>query len=397
MERLVFHIDVNSAFLSWESVKRVSEGGEDLRLIPSAIGGDKEKRHGIILAKSIPAKKFGVTTGEPVGMALRKCPNLVLARPDFQLYRKCSHAFMDICRQYTPVVEKASIDECYLDMSGMEKLYPDPVATAYALKDRIRDELGFTVNVGVAHNKLLAKMASDFEKPDKVHTLFEDEIEEKMWPLPVRELFLVGRSAAEALDKAYIKTIGALAKADLETVQSILGKAHGKQAWRFANGIDESPVASGIDPAKGFSISTTVEEDVTSYEAADKVLLSLTDQLSARMRGEGARAYVISVTVRDREFKTSSHQRRLDVPTDISSEIYRLSRELIRELWNGHKPLRLLGIALTDVVFDDTSQISLFNAENEEREKGRDLDSAMDAIRKKYGHTAITRASIKDN
>ena len=172
MDRLIFHVDVNSAYLSWTAVKLLSEGKKDIRLIPSAVGGDKEKRTGIILAKSIPAKKFGVTTGEPVAAALRKCPKLVLVQPDFGLYERNSKAFMEICRKYAPVVEKFSIDECFLDMTGTQTLYPNPVEIATVIKDQIYGQLGFTVNVGIGPNKLLAKIASDFEKPDKVHTLF---------------------------------------------------------------------------------------------------------------------------------------------------------------------------------------------------------------------------------
>ena len=168
MERLIFHVDVNSAFLSWEATRRVSQGEPDIRLIPSAIGGDREKRTGVILAKSIPAKKYGIKTGEPVAMALRKCPDLFLARPDFKLYEQSSKAFMDICREIAPVVEKVSIDECFLDMTGTHRIYPDPVAIAHTIRNRIRSELGFTVNVGIGNCKLLAKMASDCEKPDKV-------------------------------------------------------------------------------------------------------------------------------------------------------------------------------------------------------------------------------------
>ena len=198
-ERLIFHIDVNSAFLSWESAKRVSEGKEDLRLIPSAVGGDPAKRTGIILAKSIPAKKFGVTTGEPVSLALRKCPGLVLVPPDFHLYERNSRAFMEICRGYAPVLQKFSIDECFLDMTGTSKLYPDPIALAHQIKNEIRDTLGFTVNVGIGSNRLLAKMASDFEKPDKVHTLFKKEVPQKMWPLPVGDLLYVGKASTARL------------------------------------------------------------------------------------------------------------------------------------------------------------------------------------------------------
>lgn len=167
MERLIFHVDVNSAYLSWEAARRVAAGESDIRLIPAAIGGDRDKRTGVILAKSIPAKKYGVQTGEPVAMALRKCPDLLLAKPDFTLYERNSRAFMDICRTFAPVVEKYSIDECFLDMTGTGAIYPDPIAAAHELKDTIRDTLGFTVNVGIGANKLLAKMASDFEKPDR--------------------------------------------------------------------------------------------------------------------------------------------------------------------------------------------------------------------------------------
>ena len=198
MDRLIFHIDVNSAFLSWEAARRVERGEEDIRLIPSAIGGDRDKRTGVILAKSIPAKKYGIKTGEPVGMALGKCPSLFLAKPDFRLYQKCSSAFIEICKKYAPAVEQYSIDECFLDMSGTQRIYPDPLEIAHRIKDEIRDTLGFTVNVGIGPNKLLAKMASDFEKPDRVHTLFHGELEKKFYPLPVRELFSVGASTAES-------------------------------------------------------------------------------------------------------------------------------------------------------------------------------------------------------
>lgn len=223
IKRIIFHIDVNSAFLSWEATRRVKEGLSDIRLVPSAIGGDREKRTGVILAKSIPAKKYGVKTGEPVAMAIKKCPQLVLAHPDFRLYEKSSKAFMSICQEYTPLLEKFSIDECFLDMSGMSNIYPDILATANEIRQRIKNELGFTVNVGVGSNKLLAKMASDFEKPDKVHTLFDYEVPQKMWNLPVRELFSVGESTAQKLERACINTIGELAKLDVSVLKSLVG------------------------------------------------------------------------------------------------------------------------------------------------------------------------------
>lgn len=391
MERLIFHIDVNSAYLSWEAARCVAEGGEDIRLIPSAIGGDREKRTGVILAKSIPAKKLGIRTGEPVAMALRKCPELFLAKPDFHLYEKSSAAFMDICRKYAPAVEKYSIDECFLDMSGTGVTYPDPLALAVKIKEEIRDTLGFTVNIGIGSNKLLAKMASEFEKPDKVHTLFSDEIETKLWPLPVRELFSVGNATAKRLDKAYIRTIGELAKSDLRQLQSLLGVKSGQQLHNYANGIDNSPVLTEAEDPKGYSISTTREQDVTTVAEAQRILLALSDSVASRMRADGAKAFCVAVTIRGNDFKNKSHQTKLEDPTDITDEIYDISKKLFSELWDRRTPLRLLGISLTDLTKDGYMQQSLFP--DEQRVRQRKLDKTLDGIRKRYGSDTILRAS----
>ena len=223
-DRLIFHVDVNSAFLSWESARRMKEGLPDLRDIPACIGGDPAKRTGIVVAKSIPAKKCGVQTGEPVAMALRKCPNLVIVPSDFELYDKCSRAFKAICASFAPVMESFSIDEVFLDMTGTSLIYPDPVAAAHELKGKIHRELGFTVNVGISTNKLLAKMASDFQKPDRVHTLFPDEIPEKMWPLPIRNLLFLGKASEQKLLNQGIRTIGDLAREREANVQLWLGE-----------------------------------------------------------------------------------------------------------------------------------------------------------------------------
>ena len=391
MERIIFHIDVNSAFLSWEAAKRVKNGEADIRLIPSAIGGDRDKRTGVILAKSIPAKKFGIKPGEPIGMAVRKCPDLYLAKPDFRLYVKCSKAFIDICREYTPVVEKYSIDECFLDMTGTNMLYPDPIAAAYEIKDRIYRELGFTVNVGIGPCKILAKMASDFEKPNKVHTLFYDEVPKKMWPLPVGELFSIGHSTADKLECAGIKTIGDLAMLDLTSVQSLIGDKIGKQIHDYANGIDPSPVLEEPEEAKGYSISTTLEEDVVTAEEANKILLALADSVSARMRADYKKAVCVGVTIRGNNFKNHSHQHTLDEATDITTEIYNVSKKLFSELWDKKTPLRLLGISLTQITDEDNTQLSFFPTETKEKE--RRLDKAMDSIRSRFGSETVVRAS----
>lgn len=391
MERLIFHVDVNSAYLSWESARRVSRGEPDLRLIPAAIGGDREKRTGIILAKSIPAKKCGVKTGEPVGMALRKCPELVLACPDFQLYEASSQAFMKICGNFAPVVEKFSIDECFLDMSGTHLIYPDPVATAHKIKDTIKEQLGFTVNIGIGNCKLLAKMAGDFEKPDKVHTLFPEEIPEKMWPLPVGALLSVGHATAQRLEEVRIRTIGDLAHTSPIYLQKLLGAKMGRQLHDYANGIDLSPVLAVPEEAKGYSISTTTQENVTTVREAQAILLALTDSVTARMRADCAKASCVGITLRSNRFQNRCHQKKLTEPTDISREVYTLCCQLFEELWDGVTPLRLLGISLTGITKQDCAQMSLFP--DERREKARKLDSTYDAIHRRFGRSAIVRGS----
>ena len=394
MRKLVFHVDVNSAYLSWEATRRVKNGEPDLRLIPSAIGGDPEKRTGVILAKSIPAKKYKVTTGEPIGMALRKCPELVLAKPDFKLYVQCSKAFIAVCRKYAPVVEQVSIDECFCDLDNTELVYPDPLELAYRIKDEIRESLGFTVNVGISVNKLLAKMASDFEKPDKVHTLYPDEIPAKMWPLPVEELFTVGNATAKRLKQARIETIGALAQTDVETLEKMFGPKMGRHLHRYANGIDPSPVAAEPEEAKGYSISTTLEDDVEDYETAHRILLALADSVTARMRADDFKTLCVAVTIRSNDFKNKSHQIKLREPADGTNDIYEIAKKLFSELWNGRTPLRLLGIALTDLTKEEYAQLSMFREAAEKKSKSKKLDQTVDALRSKYGRSTIQRGTL---
>lgn len=393
MERLIFHVDVNSAFLSWEAARRVKNGEDDLRLIPSAIGGDVEKRTGVILAKSIPAKKYGIKTGEPVVTAKKKCPELYLAKPDFGLYAKCSRAFMDICRKYAPVLERFSIDECFLDMTGTGKIYPDPVKTAADIKDEIRDTLGFTVNVGIGENKLLAKTASDFEKPDRVHTLFRREIADKFWPLPVRDLFSVGNATSSKLERAYIMTVGDLANADVDFVRRLVGDKLGVMIHNFANGIDDTPVRDVPEEAKGYGNSTTLAEDIVTEREASRVLLALSDSVGMRMRADGFLARCVSVTVRYSDFRERSHQCALSVPTDITDEIYKTAKRLFSELWDKKTPLRLLGVSVSELTREDAEQLSMFSEVDEVRERQRRLDRAADAIRQSFGADTIVRGS----
>nr|WP_300767644.1 DNA polymerase IV [uncultured Acetatifactor sp.] len=392
-DRVIFHIDVNSAFLSWEAVHRLQDLGEelDLRTIPSAVGGDMSKRHGVILAKSIPAKKYNVRTGEPIVDALRKCPNLTLVSPNRELYARNSAAFMEILRRYSDTVEQYSIDEAFADMTGTEGLFGSPIEAAHRVKDEIRDTLGFTVNVGISSNKLLAKMAGEFEKPDKVHTLFPGEIQEKLWPLPVGELFSVGGASEQKLKRLGIMTIGDLAQADLGTLQATL-KKHGEAIWNYANGRDFSLVEAERADNKGYGNSVTLSYDVTRAEEAKQVLLSLAETVGRRLRRDGAWIEVVSVTLRFFDLTQASHQCVLEHATNITDEIYQAACRLFDEFWD-RTPIRLIGIQTGKVTREgDNRQLSLFD--DTDYEKLERLDRAMDSIREKFGADAVRRASF---
>jgi len=391
LERLVFHVDVNSAFLSWEAAYRIHHlgGTLDLRSIPSAASGDQEARHGIILAKSIPSKQFGIQTGESVHEALQKCPGLYLVPPNYNLYERCSHAFIELLKEYSPDVEQYSIDECFMDMSGTKWLFPDPIQTAELIRERISHELGFTVNIGISDNKLLAKMASDFRKPDRVHTLFKEEMQKKMWPLPVKDLFYVGRASAGKLYKLGIYTIGQLAQADPNVLKAHL-KSHGLQIWNFANGIDLSPVQPVMPANKGYGNSTTIAFDVQEAETAKNVLLALAETVSARLRKDKVKAEVISIGIRYADFQQISHQMTLNHATNITIELHQYACRLFDELWN-RKPIRHLGIHTARIKDGgELRQLSFFDLAN--FEKWEDMDRAVDQIRLKYGIDAVKRA-----
>ncbi len=393
MKRIIFHIDVNSAFLSWEAVYRLAHKGDtkDLREFPSAVGGDMATRHGIILAKSIPAKKYGIKTGETILEAQRKCPGLVLVPPDYGLYEKCSAAFMEILREYSDIVEQYSIDEAFLDMTASCGLFGGPVETAERIRDHIRDKLGFTVNIGVSTNKLLAKMAGDFEKPDRVHTLYPEEIQAKMWPLPVSDLFFVGRATTAKLLSLGIGTIGELAAADPEWLKRLL-KKQGEVVWEFANGVDLSPVPEQPPANKGYGNSTTTPCDVTDAETADRVLLGLAETVGNRLRCDGVQIEAVSVGIRYSDLSYVSHQRVLETATNITWEIYQAASELFRELWSGN-PVRHLGIHTGRVQHDGFfRQASLF--EKADYEKLEKADRMVDALRKRYGMDSVMRAAF---
>lgn len=391
--RLIFHIDVNSAFLSWESVHRLSIDPDalDLRLIPSAVGGDASKRHGIVLAKSTPAKKYGVTTGEPLAQALKKCPQLLVVPSHFELYTAYSKKLIQLLEEYTPDIEKFSIDEAFLDMTETIHLFGEPMETANRIRERIKDELGFTVNIGIAPNKLLAKMASDFEKPDLCHTLFADEVPQKMWPLTIRELFFVGGAAQRKMESIGIHTIGELARYDVNLLKTLLGEKYAILIHQYANGIDDDPVAPKEAVNKGYGNSITLSRDVSDFETANQVLLSLCETVGARLRADHVLCSCVCVELKDWEFKTQSHQMTLNTPTDSTQDLYRSSCQLLKEFWD-RTPVRLMGVRATKINDDSYCQLSLF--ETEQSRKMKDLEKTVDQLRSKFGTDIIKRASF---
>ncbi len=397
--KYVFHIDVNSAFLSWTAAYRVNVLGEkeDIRQIPSIVGGDQEKRHGIVLAKSTPAKKYGIQTGEPIVAAQRKCPGLVVVPPDYGLYVTSSRAFMDILREYSDNVIQYSIDEAWIVFEGFEKLYGrgQMVNLAYEIKDRIRDELGFTVNVGVSTNFLLSKMAGDFSKPDKVHTCFPEEMERKMWPLPVSDLFLCGRSTVEKLHRLGIQTIGELAHADEGMIHAHL-KKHGQTIQGFAKGGDLDPAMISHEANKGYGNSLTAPVDIVTEEYARHLLLSLSETVGARLRADKVMVSVVSVHLTTCEFKRMNRQMQLDSPTNITEEIYGAACLILDKLWDKKTPIRQIGVHTSKVQENAGHQYSIFDLEKSD--KLEKLDKAVDQLREKYGEDAIFRASfLKSN
>jgi len=391
IKRFIFHIDANSAYLSWSVVKKLQEGYPlDLRTVPSIVGGDPATRHGIVLAKSIPAKKYSIQTGETVFEAKAKCPNLIIIPPDYSLYMQCHKAFGDVLREYSPLVEAYSVDEFFMDFTGMEKLYPDPIEAAYMIKERIKNELGFTVNIGISTNKLLAKMASELKKPDMVHTIFPEEISTKMWPLPIEELFGVGRRTAPKLRDRGIKTIGDLANCKPEYLKLFL-KSYGILLWNYANGREDSPVRTDRKLImKGIGNSTTIPFDVEDSRTAHLVLLSLVENVAMRLRQAECLTQLVSVSIRTKDFYFYSHQRKLFSPTDSTNEIYHIACELFNEAWK-EEPVRHLGVRVSELCSNTLVQMTIFDRDVE---KQRAVDRAVDSIRFRFGNSAVKRAAF---
>lgn len=389
MERQILHVDVNNAFLSWTAVDRLNEKEElDIRTIPAIIGGDESSRHGVVLAKSMPAKQFGIRTGEPIYQARKKCPQIQVFQGDYESYRRHSNELYQLLLEYTDRIERFSIDECFMDLTLFLRKDEKLIDKAYEIRKRVKEELGFTVNVGVANNKLLAKMASDFEKPDKVHTLYKEEIQTKMWPLLAQDLFMVGRKSIGKLQQIGIKTIGDIAKADKNMLIKKFGK-HGRIMWEYANGIDASEVIYQQETPKCIGNSITLPEDVYNINKLNEILLALSEQVGFRLRKHGLFAGVINVQIRTKDFVNYSHQKKLDMPTNITKEIYTTAKQLLGVL-HKNRAVRLIGLRADKLSSKDEMQISLFETKNNEKQEK--LDKTMDELKKKYGYETVTRA-----
>lgn len=389
-EQTFFHVDVNSAFLSWEAAYRTHILGDttDLRTVPAVIGGDQKKRHGIVLAKSNPAKKYKIHTGEALYAASQKCPQLIIIPPDYNRYLLASKALIELLKEFSPKVEQYSIDEAFVDMSGSERLYGSSVLVANHIKDRIENELKFTVNIGIGPNRLLAKMAGELKKPNMVHTLYPEQIAEKMWPLPVEDMFFVGRATAKKVRKLGIKTIGELAHTDLSILKQHLGKI-GETIYLFANGI-EAPYFIRPIENKGYGNSVTMPYDIVTMDYAQLVLLSLCETVCTRLRTDHVKASCISVSYRTCMFEQTSHQGMLYSASNTTSEVYEMVKKLLSEIWKEDIPLRQLGVHTSKITKETERQIHLLDQDR--YEKFEKVDHAVDLIRDKYGENAVMRA-----
>ena len=395
MDRIIFHIDVNNAFLSWAAVDLLNKGYKyDIRNSYAVIGGDETARSGIVLAKSMPAKKLGIYTSETLYSARKKCRVLKVYPPNYKLYSEMSNKLFLLLSKYSPDIEIASIDECYMDYGKVKNMYGDEIEFAYKLKQEVKDTLGFTVNIGIANNKLCAKMASDYSKPDKVHTIFEYEIEEKMYPLKIDELFGVGKKTAPKFHDLGIHTIGDLAKADI----NLLTKYFKNQAINYINmakGIDNSLVISEESIPDSISNETTLNKDVLNKQELYQYLLALSEMVGVRIRKQKKYASVIAVILKDRYFKRRTHQKKLVNPTNITNEIYNFSKEIFDEMWDG-EPIRLIGLRLDGLTDNSYFQTSLFE-DSETREKQEQIDIVVDNLKEKYGYKIIKKAGLIDN
>ncbi len=392
-ERIVFHIDVNNAFLSWTAVKLLKEGyGEDIRKIPSVIGGNEKERKGIVLAKSPIAKKYNIVTAETLYQARKKCPNLKVFTPDYNWYIEKSKELFEYLSQYSPSMEQFSIDECFIDMTGTKYLYKNYLELAHYIKGDIKTKFGYTVNIGIGNNKLCAKMASDFEKPDKVHTLLKDEIVQKLWPLDVGDLLFVGRKTKEELNKLSIYTVEDLAKTDIKVLKRHF-KGQAEYLKNASYGIDESRIEEKKTKSKSISVSETLIYDCTNEDKLEELLFAFVEKTTRTLRTKKQYAKTIAVIFKNNKFETYSAQEKLERPSNSITEIYKIAISIFRKNYKKD-PIRLLGFRLTDLTEQNDYQMSLFD--KEETKKSSDtVQTTIDNINKKFGKSIVAPASIK--
>ncbi len=394
MDRIIFHIDVNNAFLSWTAIYLLEHGyKEDIRKIPSIIGGEEKERRGIVLAKSPIAKKFGIVTAEPIYQAKKKCPNLQVFPANHEWYRIESHKFKEYLKQYSPVIEEFSIDECFVDMTGTNYLYKNYIELAHKIKNEIKEKFGFTVNVGIGNNKLCAKMASDFEKPDKVHTLFKDEIVTKLWPLDVKNLFMVGKKTASELYKINVHTVEELAHTNIKKLEKIF-KKQAKYLKNASWGIDDSEV-SEANYHRSISISTTetFPHDIDDEEKLKNYLLVQTEKVTRELREKNKYANTVAVIYKDKNFNSYSAQEKLKNPTNETKIIYNKVIEILDKSFKK-QPLRLIGVRLSDLCEQKNEQLTIFELSNK-IEDNSSIQKTIDELNKKFGSDLIIPASLK--
>ncbi len=394
-EKVIFHIDVNNAFLSWSAVYLLKNGYEkDIRTIPSIIGGDEKTRRGIVLAKSPIAKKYGIITAETIYSAKKKCPNLEIYPPNFKWYYEKSRELMLYLQQYSPLQEQLSVDECFLDMSGMDYIYKDLIELAYKIKDDIKNRFGYTVNIGIANNKLCAKMASDFEKPDKVHTLFKDEIVTKLWPLDVGDLFMCGKSTKEELNKMNIYTIKDLARTDKKILEKHF-KTQGKYLYEASRGIDNSKVEERSSKNQSISITETLPINYSDKDKLKKILFRQVEEVTRQLRSQKQYTKTVGVIFKNDFFKTYSSQITFTTPTNNTKEILKKIYEIFDESYKEDE-IRLIGVRLANLTDVKQEQVTLFSIEEDKEDEKQDsIQKTMDAINNKFGKSIIKPASLQ--
>lgn len=389
MKRIIFHIDQNCYFASVEMISR-----PELRNVPMAVAGDAKVRHGIILAKNEPAKKYGIKTAEAIWQAQAKCPDLVLVDAHHEKYEFYSKKLREMYSEYTDKVEPFGLDECWLDMTGIVSDYDEAEEVALEIRNRVKEEFKLTCSVGISFNKVFAKLGSDYKKPDATTVFTDRNWQEKIWPLPVSDLLFVGKHTADKLAKINVKTIGDLAKTDVEFINRYLGK-NGVGLWEYANGLDDSPVAeSGYKRIpKSVGNSTTTAEDMTSDRQIERTLHMLSESVASRLRRHGLKGTVVQITVRDRDLGIYEKQGILYRATDDANDIYQAARELFKNSYDWNKGVRSIGVRCTKLVRSDSGeQLSLF-AEAQKSERDERLNKAIDDINRRYGTGVIRSAA----